>query len=299
YTSMNDFHDGVSDDDYFGRIEGLTEEFFLTNASSGIIANSIVPYSGWNGDFYYAAEDVNDIGGVIGAPDGVDFKDVTFSNIDISNGAGLNFYGLFATGENDPCGSSVYDGTDFVEVYYNVDGGGEVLALCFNADIECNIPADVTNEPLYMDPNCDGDGGEGTLLTSTFAEFTFAIPDGTSLDLRIRVRMDAGSEEFAFDYFRVEADNLLGLSDTILVNNISLFPNPSNGSVTINKSNDIVLKQLEIYSIIGKKVNSFNLEKMGNSKSFDFEALSSGIYLLKLRSIDGQIVTKKLIIEKR
>jgi len=215
YTSTNDFHDGASDDDYFGRVAGASEEYFLTDTGSGIIANSVVTYSGWNGNFFYAAEDLDDTGGVIGSPDELDFKDVTFTGIDISGGTNLEFRGLFATGENDPCGSSAYDFDDFVEVYYDVDGGGEVTTLCFNADLHCNIPDDVTNEPLYFDNSasqggaCDGDGGGGVLMTAAFSEITFPIPSGESLDLRIRVSMNALSEEFAFDYFRVYSDTPL------------------------------------------------------------------------------------------
>jgi hypothetical protein len=204
YTSTNDFHDGTSDDDYFGRVRASDEEYFLTDVASGIDANAITNYTGQDGDFFYAAEDVDDVGGAIGSPDAAVFKDVTFATIDISNASGLTFRGLFARGENDACDASTYDGPDFIEVYYEVDGGGEVTALCFNPDLECNIPGDVTNEPLHHDPDCDGDGGEGTLLTNEFAEFTFAIPEGSDLDIRVRVRMDAASEDIAFDYFRVE-----------------------------------------------------------------------------------------------
>ena len=206
YTSSNDFMDIGADDDYFGRVEGTTSEFWLTDVTSNASIHSVVGYSGWHGDFYYAAEDLDDTGGTVGSPDGLDYKDVTFTGLSIDGGTNLEFKGLFAAGENDGCGASIYDDSDFVEIYYNVDNSGEVLALCFNPDLECNIPDDITNEPLYQDPNCDGDGGEGTLLTAAFAEFGFDIPEGNVLDIRIRVQMDAGSEEFAFDYFRVYSD---------------------------------------------------------------------------------------------
>ncbi len=212
YLSANDFHEGINgaDDDYFGRIHGPSNEFYLTGVSSGLPISSNTPYSGWHGDFYYAGEDLDDTGGIIGAPDGLDFKDIIFPDIDVRDSSSLTFKGLFARGETDACSISAYDDSDFVEVFYNVDGAGEVRALCFNPDIECNIPGDVTNEPLHWDPDCDGDGGEGTILTSTLSEFSFAIPDGENLELRIRVSMDAVNEEFAFDWFRVE-----GLPNTI------------------------------------------------------------------------------------
>ena len=221
YTSTNDFIEGLpgADDDYFGRVHGPTREYYLTDISSGFPIHSNMPYTGWHGNFFYAGEDLDDTGGLLGSPDGLDFKDIIFPGIDISEATGLTFKGLFARGEVDACAASVYDNEDFIEMYYNVDGNGEVRALCFNPDIECNIPGDVTNEPLHWDPNCDGDGGEGTLLTATLSEFTFEIPDGQSLDLRIRVHMDAASEEIAFDWFRVEA-----LSETIFEDGFETLP---------------------------------------------------------------------------
>ena len=189
-----------------GGVRASDEQYFLTNIASGIDADISTNISGQNGAFFYAAEDLDDTGGSIGIPDGSSFKDITFSNINIQGGTNLEFRGLFARGEIDPCGSSTYDSGDFVELFYNVDGTGEVKALCFNPDLECGVPGDITNEPLYFDPNCDGDGGEGTVLSNVFSEYTFSIPNGNSLSIRIRVSMNGGSEEFAFDYFRVFSD---------------------------------------------------------------------------------------------
>jgi len=207
YSSPFDFYDSASDDDYWGRVEGSTEAYYLTNVSTGLTANTVVPYSGWNGNFYYAGEDMDDVGASIGNPDGNDIKEILFTNINITDATNMCFSGLFASGENDPCGSSVYDDADYINLYYNIDGGGDVLAMCFNPDLECNIPMDISNEPLHHDPDCNGDGGEGTLLSAAFQEFTFNIPGtGNSLDLRIEIHMDAGSEEVALDYFRIRSD---------------------------------------------------------------------------------------------
>ncbi|MEM1324687.1 MAG: T9SS type A sorting domain-containing protein [Bacteroidota bacterium] len=208
YTSTNDFSEDETDtEDYFGRVRASDRVYFLTDMPSTAIIDLENNYTGQNGNFYYAGEDVDDIGGGIGSPDQDDLKELIIPNINIVGGTNLEFRGLFAAGENSPCSMNKYDNFDFIEVYYNVDGAGEVKALCFNADLECNIPGDVSNEPLYFDPNCDGDGGEGTLLTNTFAEFAFSIPTGNSLDLRILIHMDASDEEVAFDYFRVFSDS--------------------------------------------------------------------------------------------
>jgi hypothetical protein len=123
-------------------------------------------------------------------------------------GSGLTFKGLFAGGNENACGGNAYDASDYMKIFYSIDGAPEVEALCFNNDEECNGAADTTNEPLHHDPNCDGDGGEGQMLMNDFSEFSFAIPDGNSLALRIETHMDSGNEEIAYDHLRIEAQTV-------------------------------------------------------------------------------------------
>jgi hypothetical protein len=202
YTSANDFVD--SDDDYFARIQGSNKEVFLGNTGTGTLINlETADYSGYNGNFYYAWEDIDDTGGN-GNPDGQDDKNILINNIDISGVTDLTFKGLFGANSL-PCDGSKYDDEEKIEVYYSIDGGNEVLALCFRADLECNISGDTSNEPFHHDPNCDGDGGEGIQLTPALREFTFSIPGtGSTLSLRIETIADAGDEEMAMDWLRVE-----------------------------------------------------------------------------------------------
>lgn len=300
YTSTNDFYGGSSD--YFGRIEGTTREYFLTNVTSTQQINSQVTYTNWSGNFYYAAEDLNDLGGTIGNPDGIDFKDLIISNIDISGASALRFKGLFASGENGPCSNSAYDDADFVEVYYEVDGGGEVLGMCFNPDLECNVPADISNEPLYSDDAaseggaCDGDGGGGTLMTASFAEFFFLIPDGSNLNLRIRVRMDGGSEEFAFDKFEVEAETL-GVPDEDILFEVSVVPNPSDGKFKLTNPRALPLSKADIYTVNGKRIRSIDLRKMTYKKGIDLNGISAGLYIMKIVSVEGNTMIKRIVIE--
>ena len=300
YTSDHDFHGGSND--YFGRVEGSTEEYYLTNTTSTQQINPTVSYTNWSGDFFYAAEDLDDLGGTIGDPDGIAFKELSISNIDISSAFGLHFKGLFAAGENGPCSDSAYDNADFVEVYYEVNGGGEILGMCFNPDLECNIPNDITNEPLYSDDSlsqggaCSGDGGGGTLLTANFAEFSFLIPDGSSFDLRIRVRMNSGSEEFAFDNFAIEAE-FLGISDHNLLEKISIVPNPSNGLLELKKNTNIELIQADVYDILGERLESIDLRNMSYTKELNLTHLSSGLYFITVRSINGVSVSKKVVLK--
>lgn len=74
-------------------------------------------------------------------------------------------------------------------------------------------------------------------------------------------------------------------------NSISIFPNPANTSITIKDTKSEV-SGIEVYDITGKKVNQFKSSADGN---YDVSELSNGIYLLKVYSVNGASVTKKLI----
>lgn len=82
---------------------------------------------------------------------------------------------------------------------------------------------------------------------------------------------------------------------------LSLYPNPSNGMVTIQffSKSTINNPKIVIYDIKGIMVyeNSFQNNENHFEKSLSLQNLSSGIYLLSILC-DQEKITKKLIINK-
>jgi hypothetical protein len=78
-----------------------------------------------------------------------------------------------------------------------------------------------------------------------------------------------------------------------LAEQISIFPNPSNNNFNI-KSENLTLKSLKIYSILGTEV--FSNQQLTQNISIDIPHFPKGLYLLKIETERG-IVTKKLIVE--
>ena len=223
YAAPHLFFDFPSVDDYWGRIEGeiMTyadppgEGYSIAIVGPGSSSNQIGLYAGYHGDFYFAGEDLDDVGGQ-GNPDGLDEKEILFEGIDISNHTGLSFVGLFAAGAETACGDNYFGAEDFLKVYYAVDGGPFVLGFCFNADVACNNPGNNNNLSFHYDPDCDGDGGEGSMLVNLFQEFSFPLPAGSSLDLKLVVHADDTAEEIAFDYLRVESNGPPPCTDPVI-----------------------------------------------------------------------------------
>ncbi|WP_338648594.1 GEVED domain-containing protein [Flavobacterium sp. KS-LB2] len=79
-------------------------------------------------------------------------------------------------------------------------------------------------------------------------------------------------------------------SVTLDINDIAIYPNPSNGNFSINNSNKKYA--IEIYSIIGQKIYS---EENSTKSEITLPNIAKGTYLVRV-TIDSNSVIKKLII---
>ena len=134
---------------------------------------------------------------------GQDEHELTITGIDISGHENIVFSGLFAGDGDDGVGVDPYDEDDHIHVFYSVDGGAEQLGLAFES--VAGTDGNTTNEIFSHDTDLNG-FGDGARLVPTFASFSFNIPNGSTLDLRVAVEMDGGGEEIAFDNLQIEGD---------------------------------------------------------------------------------------------
>lgn len=88
----------------------------------------------------------------------------------------------------------------------------------------------------------------------------------------------------------------VGISDHKNVNEFELYPNPSTGIVSLKTNSDTKF-QITIYNAQGAKVYEELSYTIDNKKSFDFRALSNGIYVVQIIS-GNQVFRRKIIIEK-
>ncbi len=84
-------------------------------------------------------------------------------------------------------------------------------------------------------------------------------------------------------------DNTLG-ADEFDHQNVVLFPNPTNGIISI-ASTKSELTQIEVFDSLGKSI----LVQNSNFDNIDLSLLSTGIYICKLTNDAGQIEFKKII----
>jgi len=75
-----------------------------------------------------------------------------------------------------------------------------------------------------------------------------------------------------------------------------LYPNPTNGMVTVEFSRDITAEKIEVYSITGQLILSDTNKTTHSSRQFNMERFPSGVYLVKITTAQGTQV-KRLMRE--
>jgi len=89
--------------------------------------------------------------------------------------------------------------------------------------------------------------------------------------------------------------NLMTLSnDEFLSNSFAVYPNPSDGNITISNSG-IALQNVTITDLSGRTISSKEMNGVTSNVDLSLQ-LTTGIYLMKLSSADAS-TTKKLIIK--
>ena len=84
----------------------------------------------------------------------------------------------------------------------------------------------------------------------------------------------------------------LGIKNNEVVNQLSVYPNPSNGLVTISATNAI--KQVEVFDLAGKVI--FTSNNYNNKCTVNTSAYNKGMYIIKVQTEDA-IETTKLLVD--
>jgi uncharacterized protein (DUF1501 family) len=85
--------------------------------------------------------------------------------------------------------------------------------------------------------------------------------------------------------------------ETIVSNEISVYPNPTSDLITISATNSNSVKEVTIYGIDGKNVGQYQNESTTDLFSINVESLTAGLYTLKVNTEKGNF-TKKIIIRR-
>jgi|GEM_PF-975897 len=119
------------------------------------------------------------------------------------------------------------------------------------------------------------------------------LPVGTQL---VTLTAEDASGNSTSCTFNVTIEFTFGINDITLENGIMLYPNPTNGAITLVNKTAGTLHYASIRDISGKTVKVINLKDMTTEKQFTVSNLASGTYLI---TIQGELgVTTKRIVKK-
>lgn len=94
--------------------------------------------------------------------------------------------------------------------------------------------------------------------------------------------------------------SILHINENLLEDNISIFPNPTDGLVNLHFENKNTSDKISIkvYDMIGKLIfEKIDVELISNSFSINLENLINGIYFISIQQ-NNKTTSKKLIINK-
>ncbi|MDC9722072.1 MAG: T9SS type A sorting domain-containing protein [Urechidicola sp.] len=159
---------------------------------------------------------------------------------------------------------------------------------------------DLSNNPVLTNINCNNNqmvtldirNGNNPIITNQFFNITSnpnlacVFVDDVSFSSATWFNIDPTS---TFVETQGECD-ALGVDDELLKDNLSIYPNPARGEVTIMASNGIEVSKIEVYDVLGKKIKEMNY----SSSPIDVSQLKSGVYYMSIIVNDNRVI-KKLI----
>ena len=91
-------------------------------------------------------------------------------------------------------------------------------------------------------------------------------------------------------------ETVLGTDDNALATQLSIYPNPSNGAITLSYAGDQTLVSATILDVNGKIIRSMDLSSFENSQNFDLSAMATGMYFMQIE-MQNTVITKKILLK--
>ena len=175
-----------------------------------------------------------------------------------------------------------------------------------NSCIEITEPAELTNT-VSSTPENEGEmDGTATVVANGGVEpYTYSWNTDPEQTTSVATNLSTGTYWVTItdangceSINTVFVDQTTGINEIEGLNKFEMFPNPSNGQVSVNiefeQASDI---KLELFNSLGKRVYIIEEKSISNIQdTFEWSKLPKGMYWLALSVNDGR-TTKRLILQ--
>ena len=170
---------------------------------------------------------------------------------------------------------NIESGYDYVQIEISNDGGASWEPQCGNYTRKgVETQEDALDEPLY-----DGNQGEWVNESILLTDYI-----DQEISIRFKLKSDGGlrRDGFYYDDFKIKALSSSLSSSENNLNKAKIYPIPSDNMIYISSEEEI--KEIKVFDVLGKEIMSFN---QNNIENFSIENLKSGVYIIKLFSLEG------------
>lgn len=114
----------------------------------------------------------------------------------------------------------------------------------------------------------------------------------------VKFLYDKDSGNVAFDDFCATIGSVLGVKDVSQNTSLSVYPNPSRGTITVDLSKTHSKNtNLTVNNVLGKEVKKIALKGTEAYYTFDLSECQDGVYFIKVKSDAGQ-KTQRVVLRK-
>ena len=170
---------------------------------------------------------------------------------------------------------NIESGYDYVQIEISNDGGASWEPQCGKHTRKgVETQEDASDEPLY-----DGNQGEWVNESILLTDYI-----DQEISIRFKLKSDGGlrRDGFYYDDFKIKALSSSLSSSENNLKKAKIYPIPANNMIYISSEEEI--KEIKVFDVLGKEIMSFN---QNNIENFSIENLKSGVYIIKLFSLEG------------
>lgn len=142
----------------------------------------------------------------------------------------------------------------------------------------------------------DGGSNSGSWGQSTIDLSSFGVTANSNIQFRFEMGTDGCNGRVGWYIDEIIVYNCsaaLAVDEyNQMIEGVSIYPNPTNGIITLQRTTQVNLKTVEIYDVNGRILKSIDVSTMQLQKTIDISKLASGIYFISVTSEDEKGVMR-------